>query len=929
MLTSCLEETIFTVQFPQSGALYVDDELVDFVISYTTPVSGMDVYLNGTHIGNQFSYGPTQATVSISKIEKYIRQGSNTLTVDPLAFGPTVSFSADTEGPDIVVTKGITTGNSVELGGLLRDPSEVVSASIQLWRVLSIDSNTGAVTRIPGPTSYNLPIDEDNNFYLPSMDVSGGVDIYRLIATDVHGHTTQKEYLVDNSEQTSMAISNALRMAIGDSFVASLRPVIAAALYASVQERPIDVRNVCWNDANKDEGASQNPAGGFCATNGGAGSGTAEDGSTFPPGLNPITVSMLGLTIPTTMTRMYMDSNSTMLLNDFSVLENNRLYVNMDITSVQVDLDLVVSILFITLNVSMGMHIADIDVETEAIASVVNKKMDVQLDPDASVFGLNGITVTNANVGGLDLTGIVNFIIPILEGLIGDLLPSILNPILADNLNKIVIGGRVLDLEDQNIEYFDWAANLETLKTDNPFGPGSTQPWDLIVGMETVFDILTQDANVTPVLGPTYVEDPVDTSLIFNSLGDTGTNLSLALSSNAMNQAFNSLYGSGLTHLSIVDGVTTNGADDTQPVGTIDGQTRTRLFPDAPPFFTLRRVEGGAAGETEASIGYESATLFLDTWNSDISQWETELAIGVDFSIAASLVQIDDTVKLGVAGSPIFNVNWIENNTFLPVTASMLQSLMDIVTVYALPELTDNFIIIDLGTIFENDINGTWVVYQDSQDTGDQRYDLTRPCSDPQTMQCYTNGMGTFRHVCDGNPNLDDPGSPIQSGLDLVCEQIDFVVSTNAVTSTGDIGSNLFFQMEARDPDIPPAAAIPRMDLDEDTVLDYQDNCAPPTLMLAAATTLVGLTIAQDFDNDGKGTCAEDPAATVDTDGNPCGTFETDIKDIIERWLAYEEDPANCTGGTAGDWRNSPPTAPTCTVQAASATEESLVEQPA
>src|SRR5690606_23361923 len=125
------------------------------------------------------------------------------------------------------------------------------------------------------------------------------------------------------------------------------------------------------------------------------------------------------------------------------------------------------------------------------------------------------------------------------------------------------------------------------------------------------FNLLEEDPNARPSLGPIYVEDPVNVDLIYNSLGETGTNLSFALSSNALNQAFSALYQSGLSHFAIVDGVTTYGADPNLPVGT-NGQQRIRLYPESPPFFTLNPIDGAVGGAAAARIGYESAVLYLD-----------------------------------------------------------------------------------------------------------------------------------------------------------------------------------------------------------------------------------------------------------------------------------------------------------------------------
>ena len=64
----------------------------------------------------------------------------------------------------------------------------------------------------------------------------------------------------------------------------------------------------------------------------------------------------------------------------------------------------------------------------------------------------------------------------------------------------------------------------------------------------------------------------------------------------------------------------------------------------------------------------------------------------------------------------------------------------------------------------------------------------------------------------DGNiivPDAAEQPAGEDGSYDAICETIEFVINTNVVGVTGEKGSNLFFQMEARDPNIPPAPAIP------------------------------------------------------------------------------------------------------------------------
>jgi hypothetical protein len=875
-ISSCIQPTIFNVQFPESGATYIGNELVDFVITYSKTVPRADVYLNGVSISDEFVYGANSASASVTNLKKYVKQGVNTLTIDPLAFGPSVKFVVDNAGPVIIITKGVTTGNSsfVEIEGELRDVSGISSLVLQLDKVTSINQTTGIVTRAQIGSDIVIPVDAAGKFKRTGIDISDGVSIYSFEAIDIHGQKTIKEFLADSNENPVMAISNAMRIAIGDSFVESLRPIIAAQLYTTLQNAPIDIRNVCWNDPNIDSSVSQNPNGGFCAS-GSTGltpvsANTTQDGGTFNSGLNPVYASILGIPMTINVKRINMQPNvSTVLLNKFKVQANNYLDIDMIITEMLVSLRIDLRILFFNITVDpMTMTIGKIVVDTGAIATALNKKVNVQLAD--SNFDLQDISVSQTSIGGINIGGLVDILMPLIEGIIGGLLPGILNPILNDNLEKIVIGACMYPKDNvtnvpcndpSSSAKFNWSVNVETLKTDNLFGAGS--PYDMIVGLETQFNLLDADLFARPALGAVYIEDPIDIGLIYNSLGETGTNLTVAISSNAMNQAFSALYASGYTHLTFANGVVSYGANPALPAG-VDGDVRIRLYPESPPFFTLNPVDGGIGGAAAARVGYESAVLYLD--NNEDGIWKTQLQLGVDFSIAASIGQVDNAVRLGVAGSPTFNLNTMVNNTGLPVTQGMLQTMLDAVTQYFLPEITDQFIVIDLAQLADDAFNGTQVLYQTDSDT---------------RTQTLTNGgcpLATNTAGGDGR-------------LDYVCEVVNFVVNTNTLTSAGNKGTNLLFQMEARDPDIPAASAIPRFDLDGDGVLDFQDNCAAPILMQVAAIKIEGgLT-----------------SANIDINGLPINNFENRIKAHINRWVAQTQGINPSVGGnTPGDYLATP-----------------------
>src|SRR5690554_2410200 len=167
LLASCVDDffqTPFEVVFPHNNGKYIGDQIADFTITYNRPVTSADIYLNGSKISSEFNYGPLSATAPIERIRKYLREGDNTLIVDPLAFGPTIKFIADTKGPEILIKDGkVTSGTNMRIKGTLRDASGISSLEVFQSRVIGIKESTGEVDRVTiGPVA--IPVNQDKTF---------------------------------------------------------------------------------------------------------------------------------------------------------------------------------------------------------------------------------------------------------------------------------------------------------------------------------------------------------------------------------------------------------------------------------------------------------------------------------------------------------------------------------------------------------------------------------------------------------------------------------------------------------------------------------------------------------------------------------------------------------------------------------------------
>ncbi|NRB41987.1 MAG: hypothetical protein HRU20_26520, partial [Pseudomonadales bacterium] len=652
IMSGCIESN-YRIDYPSNGGRYVGTQneaapIVDgstealkseFTISYeSAPSAIFKILLNGHDVSAYFVLGASSATGDIEKFKQFFRQGKNTLAVNPLGLGPNVIFNLDTAGPTLVVTRGEVSyldhatetvpvydsnGNvigteakkisdTVEIEGFLRDPSDVSNVlELDLLQITGYDVD-GKVLRSLARATVNITVNPDGSFCAcgaDSIDINGlsvseDVDtqaiekrslLYSFRAKDVYGYQSSKEYLADNEEEDTLAIDNAVRIAVGDTFVNSLRPMIAASIHKSLADAPIDIHDVAWDDnkvcADKrgtlpgmdmtqaevdaeNEKVAENseyiPKTPQACTAG-------DDGSVLPAGLNPVKTPLLGLTFDTFVRQVYMHDGSsksvgnatldgrkaTVLLNNFKVNGDDQIDIDMVITEILVDLDIKGKIWIIPLDIPMSMYIQRIIVDTGAKVQASNKKVSVQLQN--SNFDLQGIQLGKSElcVGALciPITGLGNLLMPLIEGLIGDLLPSIMNPILEENLKKIVIGGTVT--QPQNQTSFDMLLNVANLGTGNLLGPNN--PFDMLVGLESVADVLVSDASVKPALGPVFTDDPVDPSLIYNALGDAGTNLTVAVSSNLINQSLAAMYAVGTSHLTIYNGKTYYGADEMTP----------------------------------------------------------------------------------------------------------------------------------------------------------------------------------------------------------------------------------------------------------------------------------------------------------------------------------------------------------------------------
>ena len=937
-LTSCIDGlTSYSIEYPQNNVTYIGTQYENapnddgspkynrlgttFTVNYGTPPSSqLAIVLNGNDIGEYFDYGPASATVDIQKIKQFFRQGKNTFSVEPLSFGPQLIFFLDAEGPTLVIERGesLDKSETVQIEGFLRDFSNYSdSLTLELFSIDGYDGATGNIQRT-FVNSVDIPVDANGKFCacdengnavdirdlivpetyfdrgegFPAQEryiyTPGKYLIYSFIAEDEHGYKTEIEIAADtfdgdlaDGQTNAIPVKDSVRMAVGDTLVKSLRPLIAAGLKTALDEEPIDMVFDNPSPLYVDIGLGNMPTylKRFYMADG-----------------NPLTVD--GRTIQT--------SKGTMLLNNFVVLPDSALDVDLVIVGILVDLTIELPgwISWLISSLDLSMYIDKVTVDTRAIAKATNNQASVQLDTNNTNFGLQGIELTKTKAGNLDITGLAGALIPLLEGLIGGLLPGIVNPVLNDNLSRLAFGQRVwrndllpeqytrendpvelpaagdnvLPADLVGVPYADINLEIYELGTGNLLGPSS--PYDLLVSVQSKADTQVADPHVKPMLGSFFSDDPINPALVYNSLGNSGTNISLALKSNLINQLLGSVYSIGQMHLTLYDGKTIFGANPHTPANeagdattAAKGDGRIRLWPDMPPIFAMTEVIG-SGGTGKASITYPSATLAIEEW--DGTNWQKDIELKVDFDIAILVDEKEGAVTLGAAGPPVFNVNDIVNNTNIQVPEIAIQAVLDAALFFGGDALADQLIALDLNDLAEAGLNGQVVEYQDAND----RFTLANDECATFKITDFETGDGVWGRCKIDDDACDPENNPLTigsggDGYDLICQEINFLVQTDTVGVIGNEGSNLFFQMGARDPALPPAPAIPRFDLDDDGIIDYRDNCALSQYDLAQVIKDVeaneGVSLYVGVDGES---------------GEPTATYEAHIRDYANKLMA-------------------------------------------
>lgn len=239
LLTACVDSS-YSVSGISNGKRYVglyDDADAPnqgshpkmpekIVINYGSNPLSLPVYLNGQPVGDKFTYGSSSAELAVSDVKELLKQGSNLLLVDPLAFGPNITFIFDNRGPmvDVMDVEDIGGAYSVTV----RAADTVNVSNVTLERVnyqwdggtdntqytpfkKELVSDTGEITAL---------VQNEEGTWTTSSSITPAA-MYAVSAEDDYGFVTRDYYLAPDQK-----LNNVFKLKLEKSVLDAMVPMI-------------------------------------------------------------------------------------------------------------------------------------------------------------------------------------------------------------------------------------------------------------------------------------------------------------------------------------------------------------------------------------------------------------------------------------------------------------------------------------------------------------------------------------------------------------------------------------------------------------------------------------------------------------------------------------------------------------------------------
>lgn len=242
LMVGCVPPSAPVIELPAKGGIYVGYHNApppietkarlpqQIKITYSMRPSALDVYLNGQPISDKFAVGLYEATANFADVKEFLKQGGNTLSVNPYSMGPTTTFVFDNRGPEVIIDKVTCSDGDCQTvnGGMVTvdvsviDPSNITSVNLQAnayaWEggfdATKPTFKTGTI--ITGVT-YPMSNIGANKFRATIPEST----MYTFVANDDNGYSATTDYLSEGQK-----VNSVFKLRIGKSLLDSMVPII-------------------------------------------------------------------------------------------------------------------------------------------------------------------------------------------------------------------------------------------------------------------------------------------------------------------------------------------------------------------------------------------------------------------------------------------------------------------------------------------------------------------------------------------------------------------------------------------------------------------------------------------------------------------------------------------------------------------------------
>ena len=677
-LSGCIGNSDYRIVSPTQGQTYVtlSDEAdapnqgsyskfpAQLSISYSSkPGGSLNIYLNGNAIGSLFSYGATSATVNVAEIKDFLRQGSNTMTVEPLQFGPTATFILDSAGPQLTIKSVCYYGD---------DGCAVSSGEVQV-DISAIDPTDVTQVTLEGNTASL-----NNGLYRVVVPVDS---LYTFTAEDAFGFVSTMTYLGDGEN-----IDEIFKVRIGESAISGLTPILDDAisgtqmdqqgvidagfgdwLYAGnfslgkiwVRIKSINLGKATINNFSFDDSVSNRihlDIDMVPAESTGYTAAAKNDGAMITTARDEVGTYAV-VDVMTTYNLSYCEPDNDRFTSWFWCAP----------TTWASDMALLMETMDVSGGVDISLTNGEFDVNF--MDDVTLAMGDTEAEKDADFIGSIVVLLKDTN-------------------LFQNMMASIVETVLKENLNQIRIG---MSISNDAGYQFDLVTQAQNVWTDAD---------NMYMQYSGMMDVTIPDPGVKPSLGSYYIDTPLP-----ELLDDTSTsedNLAVTVNMNMVNQVLNTLYSIGMTHLTITaaDEQIHFGPDAVGDDMGADGDLKVELTPSGPGIMKLSGTQ-----TNQGTLTYNEAQMTI--YRKASGAWSPLFAVNVDIS-AGVLMWVDDQVfNMTINGSPDFRINSVKNYTILPISDELLSFAVDLMIMWGIPQVADTHLTIDIPDVDNPDYSFT------------------------------------------------------------------------------------------------------------------------------------------------------------------------------------------------------------------------------